>query len=235
MIESISRETDLDSLDGQAMVRFHYDIEKLGVLRTDLKALLRYTNSGDLATALSSTNTNQVLEIGVADKFEALVSIYRALSQSRPDFSPSQIMAADAKLDLDVWPEYQDVVKRITTRKSHLQDILAETTGRFDLILAKGVVSVGAGIELEPPDVLDTILGGIRESLNPSNSNAMAILSSKQGLLLPFSRTMLRRAGLEPVYFMAPTVPDRDWEEILAGEGKLDPKPFKLVICHRVK
>lgn len=234
--QTISVETDLDSLDGMAMVRNHDEIERLGILRTDLKALLSFTGSKDLSAALKILNINHVLEIGVADRFEALISIYKALANNK-DFFPANLVASDPKIDEDVYPEQKTFVHNMTRRKQTLRTLLDEMSGKFDLVLAKGVISIGAGTESEPSTYIDDTLNEIALSLNQNNQNALAVISSKTGLVLPFGTKTLAKAGLKPVFRMSPTRQDvvgGSWEKILLRQGRIDPQPFKLVICKKI-
>lgn len=225
----LSPATDLDTLEDVERVMLHDEIEQLGILRTDLKALVNYTHSPDLSSALQFINTKTVLEVGPGDRFEALISIH----QSLPDLPLENIWAVDPELDFNVYPDQKSFVQKITKKENTVQEILNESSGKFDLVLSKGVVSIGAGITTKEPSVLTDILQAIKLSINPHNKKAVAIISSKTGQLLPFNREFLRKVGLEPVYFMPPTTEDLQWEKILAEMGMLDGEPFKLVICQR--
>lgn len=235
IMSELSRDTDLDTLDGVEMVLSRNEIERLGILRTDLKALMKYTSCDDLGSALETINAGRVLEIGTADRFEALISVYRALESQNPKFLPTDIWAVDPELSDGVYLDQQKIVSKITKRREEAQNLISEITGKFDLVLAKGVISIGAGITMKPADVIDEILSIIKQSLNPQNKDAVAIISSKIGILLPFNREILNNAGLKPVFFMSPTRKDEHWEEILSKEGQIDQDPFKLVICQRDK
>lgn len=225
----LSPTTDLDTLELIDRVMLRDEIERLGILRTDLKALVDYTHSPDLSSALNSINTKAVLEIGPDDRFEALINIHKSL----PNLPLENIWAVDPKLNLNVFPDQKAFVQKITKRENTVQEILEEISGKFDLVLSKGVVSIGAGITMQKPSVLTDILKAIKLSINPHNKKAVTIISSKIGLLLPFNRELLRKVGLEPVYFMPPTIEDVHWERTLAEMGMLDNQPFKLVICQR--
>ena len=236
MIE-ITRETDWDTIDDAVDLLSLHDIaEKNGYLRTDLKALLSFTGSADLSSAVKVLNTKKVLEIGVGSQFEALISLYKALLVNNIDFPASDIWAIDPKLDTDmIYPEEKEPVKKFTKRKSNIQNVMGEISGKFDLVLAKGVLSIGAGILSQPKTTIDDCLKTIGDSLNPDNKDALAIISSKTGLLLPFNTQTLNKAGLRPVFFMVPTRTDLEWEEALKEHGEIDEKPFKLVICQRLQ
>jgi len=225
----LSPATDLDTLEDIERVMKRDEIEQLGILRTDLKALVNYTHSPDLSSALQFINTKTVLEVGPSDRFEALINIH----QSLPDLPLENIWAVDPEFNFNVYPDQTTFVQKITKKSYPLQEILEEISGKFDLVLCKGVVSIGAGITTKNPSVLTDILKTIKESINPHNKKAVAIISSKRGLLLPFNTELLRKVGLEPVYFMPPTTEDLHWEKILAEMGMLDRQSFKLVICQR--
>lgn len=228
----LSFHTDLDTLDSVDKIMLHEQIEKLGILRTDLKALIDYTHSLDLSSSLKSIGVKKVLEIGTGARFEALISIHKAF----PELPIQNIWAVDPKMDLDVWPDQKPTVDKITKKRTTLQKIIGETSGKFDLILNKGVISIGAGITTQDSSILEEILDSVRQSLNSHNRKAIAIISSKTGLLLPFGSKLLQSVGLNPVYFMAPTnFEDFGWGDSLQEIGAIDTQPFKLVVCQREK
>jgi hypothetical protein len=229
----LSLDTDLDQFPDVERILRRDEITNMGILRPDLKALITYTGLQDLSAALTAIHVQNVLEIGNGNRFEALISIFDALMKNDPHFPLKNIWAVDPELSFNIWPEQEDTVYQMTLREHTLEDILPETSGRFDLILSKGVLSIGAGIRFQPKSVLDDILRAMRASLNPNNPDAVVVISSKTGLLLPFTSQTLEFAGLKPVFFVSPTLVDLISENQLAKEDLLDHHPFKIVICQK--
>ncbi|MFH0773242.1 MAG: hypothetical protein V1922_02935 [bacterium] len=177
-------------------------------LRDDLAALLAYTHTSSLPEALKKLNIKSVVEVGAGFDVSAIRAVWQALIQNGQVLTPDDVWIIEpdkARVEAGMAriPGFAD---QVSLHTSPVQDIAQKRT--FDLLLCKGVVTIGAGTVGDFGYDLEQwknhqlrMLSSMTDLLDPHNPSAVAVISAqRKGGLLPFSMDDLSGVGLSPVF-----------------------------------
>lgn len=180
-----------------------------------LDELGEYWRTSNLAEGLQSRNINRVMEFGTGTNLGNIISLMRlevsGKSVLTPD--PDNVLVVDPSLPADeqltsLLPANLDInwIPHLRCNVQTIRDQIQEGTREpFDLIVGRGVVSVGnlgdgTGIReviLKAREIIESI----RDCLNPANPEACAVIAARStDSILAISGKDMEELGLEIAY-----------------------------------
>lgn len=230
-----------------------------GYLREDLESLREYleqtTSAAGLAEGLVQAGIRRVMEVGIdgGREYYAIKNLIALQTKSgAPLFNPRDLWAIDPVLMQEDYLHYLDVLRGFVDRFSRGRikvEVMAEQIEKgdippFDLVFAKGVVTIGNLFDGSQPieewrKEGSNIIRAMQACLTPNNPNAMLLISTKyMGSLLPYCRQDFDNLGLEVVHFEPTNGEQADvllnlFQQIGIFPTDPDQPFFRSVICKR--
>lgn len=200
-------------------------------LNAQLYCLLEYLQTPTLEEGLTVINARRAIDVGVGADLVTVMRLARLRWQNRPLFTPDSLWAIDRRLCRNPAINQGFTLAQISAEEMR-DRVEREEIPPFDLVLSRGVVSVGF-LPFEDPkrgyqEGLQ-ILGALRGCLNPANPDALLVISDvSKEYILPFVDRDLEPLGLE-VVFSKPPLPDSTdqiWIGIFQRSQLFPPPPY---------